>query len=494
MFVVACSKGTRDPGPDLQILGESTRVRLEDPVPRTSPWFDGQRITLVAARGETLGLQVLQRHRQRTQLVLDVPGVRVRGYEVESFRVHRPSTAMYGGSHGRGTYADALTPNDAPSSNPAFFDVVVGADAEPGTRTGELVVGDKRFPVELQIANVKLPPLPRWVWSYGDPRELVWAKSPAGDPQRTHATETEQACRDMFAEYGVLLSPDLRLPWWEARRETLAGFPYIPVMISKDHEEAAAEVRGWIEATRGTGQIPFSIPIDEPRTPEARAKVRALAQVVRDAGGGPNTFMYAVTDHPRPEYGDLIDLYISWNAAHLTGDKVQRWTYNGAPPYAGSAVLDAVTPGARTWGWIAWRWKIPIWYFWDALYWHDRHNRKGAPLPGRVLDPHKDPVSFDDGGDHGNFDGVLALPGPDGCRRSLRLASIRRGMQDRQLLELAAKCAPDETAALAAKVVPKALGDAPKRGRPSWATTEAPWELARRELVRLASCSATAAR
>jgi hypothetical protein len=267
-----------------------------------------------------------------------------------------------------------------------------------------------------------------------------------------------------------------------------AGFPYIPTMIPTEPAAGAEAVRGWIEATRGTGQIPFSIPIDEPRTATACEQVRALAGAVRAAGGGPGRFLFAVTADPSPELGDAIDLHIGLRAAHLAGDTAPRWTYNGAPPSAGAVVLDAETPGPRTWGWIAWRWNIPVWYVWDALYWHDRHNRRGAPLPGRALDPRADPVSFDDGEDHGNLDGVLALPAPGGCRPTLRLAAIRRGMQDRSLLELAARCAPEATAKLAAMVVPVALGDAPRAGRPSWSTDEAAWERARRTLISLASC------
>ena len=302
-------------------------------------------------------------------------------------------------------------------------------------------------------------------------------------------TPAERACAALFRAHGVLLSPDLALDWWPHRREMLAGIPYIPVTIPDDPAAAGEAVRGWIEATRGTGQIPFAIPIDEPRSADALAKVRALSTAVREAGGGPGRFLFAVTADPGPELGDAIDLHIGPRAAHLAGDAVPRWTYNGAPPLAGSVVLDAETPGTRTWGWIGWRWNIPVWYVWDALYWHDRHNRKGAPRPGRVLDPRADPVSFDDGDDRGNFDGVLALPGGDGCRPTLRLAALRRGLQDRALLELAAACAPEATAKLAAELVPTALGDAPRRGAPSWPTDEAAWELARRKLIELASCA-----
>ena len=474
--LAACSSGRSDPGPDLAVVGESTRVRLEDRFPDKTPWFDGQTVTLVAARGETLGIQVLHR---TANVTLTISGARVKAYDVESYRVSRPSTALFGGSRGKGRYADGLVETELPKTSPAYFEISADASAE-----GELVVGGRRVPVKLTVVPLTLPPLQRTVWAYEDPREIAWQLGATGDPDRTAANDLEKQCIAMFREHGVLLSPDLQLAWWEARKPLLDGFPHVPVMISTDPTKAGDEVRGWIAATSGTGQVPFTIPIDEPRTPERRAQVKALADAVRAAGGGPSTFRYAVTDVPRPEYGDAIDLYISWGAAHLTGDKHERWTYNGAPPYAGSVTLDALSPGTRTWGWIAWRWKIPVWYVWDALYWHDRHNRKGKPLPGKPLDPAVDPVSFDDGEDRGNFDGVLALPG---CKRTLRLAALRRGNVDRQLLDLAAQCAPDKTAALAERMVPKALGDATGK-KPSWPTDEAAWELARRELLQLAAC------
>jgi hypothetical protein len=487
---LACRRGApAPPEPDLQVLGESTRLRLEDPLPAASPWFDGTKVTLVAARGETIGIQVVQRRPAPATLAIAGPGLAIRGYAVEAFPVTRPSTRLYGGSHGAGTYADALTEAAAPATNPAYFELAVAADAAPGPRTGELVVGGRAIPVALEIARVTLPAPPLRVWSYADPRELGWAIDPAAPPRdRTVPFPDERACAARFRAHGVLLSPDLQLAWWPHRRELLAGFPHVPVVIPSDPAKAAGPVRDWIEATRGTGQIPFSIPIDEPRTPEARQRVRALSAAVREAGGGPGRFQLAVTAEPHPDLGGAIDLYIGLRAAHLAGDPFPRWTYNGAPPVAGAVVLDAETPGPRTWGWIGWRWDIPVWYVWDALYWHDRHNRRGAPLPGRALDPRVDPVSFDDGGDHGNLDGVLALPAPGGCRPTLRLAAIRRGVQDRALLEAAARCAPGATAMIAAMMVPTALGDAPRSGPPAWPTHEAAWELARRTLIELASC------
>ncbi len=480
-FPLGCRR--TDPGPDLQIVGESTRVRREDPTPAATPWLVDGGVQLVAARGETLGLQV--RHRAPGAVTLTLAGVEIRTYAVDSYAVTRASTDMYGGGR-RGSFADGLVPAKAPSSDPAYLEIAVPAGATPGTYTGELVVGEQHLPVSLTITRVTLPPLATTrVWAYEDPRELAWAAKATPDP--AHVSSSERACIDTFRTYGVLLSPDLHLDWFEPRKEMLAGVRDLPVVIPTDPAIVGDAVRAWIEKTRGTGMIPFAIPIDEPSTPEAREKVIALARAVRAAGGGPTTFRFAVTDDPRPEYGDLIDLHISLRTTRASAGA--HWTYNGAPPRAGSMVLDAATPGTRTWGWIGYRWNIPTWYVWDALYWHDRHNRKSDPMERRVLDVRTDPTSFDGGEDHGNLDGVLALPlAAGGCQPTLRLAALRRGLQDRQLIELAAACNPAATHALVDQLVPTALGEAPATGDPPWPTDEGAWETARRELLRLADC------
>lgn len=483
-LVTAACRRADAPPPEIVVVGESTRVKLEGARPERTAWFDGEQVSLVAARGEVIGLQVVQRSAAPSSLV--IVGLDIAGFEVDSFYVRHPSTAMYGGSQGRGTYPDALRPVARPATNPAYFEISVGRDVAPAIYTGELVVGARHIPVKLVVAAVTLPPIPISVWAYGDPRELAWAEQPTGDPPRA-TSPAELACIDMFRAHGVLLSPMVRLDWWAERKALLAGMRDVPVWISDDPTRVGEDVRGWIAATAGTGQVPFAIPIDEPRTPEKKQQVKELAAAVRAAGGGPTTFRYAVTDNIRPEvYGDLIDLYISLYARR--DDRLPRWTYQSAPPHGGSMVLDAVSPGTRTWGWIAWRWRVPVWYVWDALYWHDRHNRRGMPLPGKPLVPADSPVSFNDGEDHGNFDGVLALPAPGGCTRTLRLAALRRGQQDKALLDLAASCSRDAAEKLAARMVPRALGDAPKRSVRSWSADESVWEQARRELLDLASC------
>jgi hypothetical protein len=478
-------------------VSETSRLRVGDPVPHASPFFDGRRVDLVAARGETLAFQVFHRgHRGNrgggaVALQLSGSGVEVRGYDVAPAIARRGSTSgLYGPGHGAGAYPDVLTPAAEPSTNPALFEVAVARDAEPATVRGALLVDGLALPVELRVADAVLPPAAAHVWAYYDPRELVWANLGAGTIAAP--SEHEQKCIATFRSYGVVLSVDLTPDAWPAREPLLGDLPYVPVRLPKEPAAAAPDVRAWIAATKGSGKLPFAIPIDEPRTPAARAKVKQLAAAVRAAGGGPGAFLFAVTAAPHPDLGGDIDLYVTPEARRA--DAFPRWTYNGTPPRAGSFVLDALSPGPRTWGWIGWRWRIPVWYVWDALYWHDRHNRRGAPLPGRAFDIARDSISFDDGEDHGNLDGVLALPGDDAepCRPTLRLAAIRRGMQDRALIELAARCHPEATAELVDEMVPSALGDAPRRGPPAWPLDDAAWETARRALLQLASDPACA--
>jgi len=197
-----------------------------------------------------------------------------------------------------------------------------------------------------------------------------------------------------------------------------------------------------------------------------------------------------VTDFPHDEYGDAIDLYISPRAAHLTGDRVARWTYNGAPPQAGSMIVDTDGAAPRTWGWIAFRWDVPLWYVWDAIYWRDRHNAKHRGEEATMMEPARDAQTFDDGGDHGNLDGVLAYPD---AQASLRLVEIRRGVTDRALLDALARCAGRPVAdAIARSIMPTALAAAGLPPAPgAWPVDEQTWEAARgRVLDALVACAA----
>jgi hypothetical protein len=55
------------------------------------------------------------------------------------------------------------------------------------------------------------------------------------------------------------------------------------------------------------------------------------------------------------------------------------------------------------------------------------------------------------------------------------------------LLDLAARCAPDDTARLAEQMMPRALGDAPDDAAPAWPRDDAAWEAAHQQLLALAA-------
>ncbi len=489
--------------PALQILEEADRRASFEGVPGASTVFDGRTVRLRAARGEVLGLTVWQRSPSPVTLAFSQAGVAAQGFEVEWATVARPSTVMYGGSRGAGRYVDGLAPAAAPAGSPVYFDVKVAADAEPGPHRGVLRAGAREVAVELEVMAVSLAPLgasPR-VWAYYDPRELAWQHGLApGAPLGGYDTlELESSCAAMFRDHGVLATPMLAAEDWPRRRHLLAGARAVPVLLPEARDAASLRqaARFWQDALAGD-QFAFVIPIDEPRQLDRKAEVRALAEAVATArrDTGTERLRLAVTDAPHPIYGDWIDLYISPRAVSLRPSgplRAPRWTYNGNPPYAGSMVLDAGSADLRTWGWIGWRWQVPLWYVWDALYWHDRHNarRRGLARPGRAMTG-QDAVTFDDGEDHGNRDGVLALPGPraETCRPTLRLKMLRRGLQDRQLLE-AASCEGSRAAAarLAARLVPFALGDAAPHALTPAISAQA-WSQARRELLELAATCA----
>jgi hypothetical protein len=187
----------------------------------------------------------------------------------------------------------------------------------------------------------------------------------------------------------------------------------------------------------------------------------------------------AVTAPLHPQLDGAVDVYISPRGFPATararaGTGERFWTYNGRPPEAGSMIVDTDGVALRTWGWIAYRYDVELWYAWEGLYFSDRYNGRGAT---RVPD---DPLTFvSKKGDRGNGDGLLVYPGP---LPSLRLKALRRGLQDRLLLAKLAGCGGKaEADALARRMVPRALGEA--SGAASWSTDERAWETARGELL-----------
>ncbi len=470
--------------PELAVVGDSVKVKEGADLPRRSALYAGGRVRLRAARGETLGVQVLLTHAVRGAIALDLHAkdVHIVAFRLDTVPVREPSTSMYGDSRGPGQYPDVLTPapGGIEGQPRAYFDVAVGPAASPGRHTGELRIGSRRIPVELRIENARIDlrsdPL---VWVYYMPGEVA-AVHGLPDDDRPEQIEVEREYYELFRRHGALLAPHLGPHRFPPRRQFMKDVRFWPAWVDHSSDaNIAADVRRWLELLDGSDVRAFSIPIDEPRTAEQRERVRHVAEVIGKAGGGRPSFLRAVTDAVHPVYGDSIDLYFSpLNIPEPANERRARgqlfWTYNGKPPHAGSMIIDTYGVALRTWGWIGYLYDVDLWYAWEGLYFRDRYNR-GA----EATDLLNDPVSFDErqkgGTDFGNGDGLLAYPG---ALPSLRLKALRRGLQDRLLLEQLEDCGQAAYARRVARaLIPRALGEA--TGERAWPVHEAPWEEAR---------------
>jgi len=483
-LIVACRSAPR-----MQLLGETTRLPQHAPSPRESAVFDGQTVRLRGARGETLGLQLRLADGREREARLELPfeAARTSSFVVRSLEVTATSTSMYGPSAGPGVYPDVLVPSSGTGpvrcTRLAYFDVAIPSSAQPGRYSGSLQVDDRTVPVTLEVSSAAIDlsedPL---VWVFYLPVEIARAHG-LQDDDGPALIEREAVYHQLFREHGAFLAADLRPARFEVRRRFVQNVKYWPVAVDISSDEAiAADVRSWLELFRDSNVTPFAIPVDEPRSLSEKQRARHIAEVIGRAGGGRPAFLRAVTDAQSAVYGDSMDLFFSPAnipaAAQVGQARGQRfWTYNGRPPAAGSMILDTDGIALRTWGWIAERYGVELWYAWEGLYFSDRYNRGGA------TDVLRDPITFDErsrgGSDFGNGDGLLAYPGP---LPSLRLKALRRGLQDRLLLRKLAACGGAEKARrIVRRVVPQALGEASEK--PSWSIEELGWESARYEVL-----------
>lgn len=224
----------------------------------------------------------------------------------------------------------------------------------------------------------------------------------------------------------------------------------------------------------------------------------ALVQDAIDAGSGDESIDLLWTSHSNPaKWRDDPDIDLRgkirlWapnaHAAEadflaeqsLKGDRT--WFYHSGHPAVGAHVINASGIELRTWGVIAARYNID-----GVLMW--------AVNLGNDDKPFADPSYKPDDDRFGN--GVLVYPGQQlpkigfpaakGAIPSVRLKSWRRGLQDYELVQLAAEQHPEQTAQLLQQMIPQALAQG--TGKAAWSSDPADWIAFKLKLLELASVS-----
>jgi hypothetical protein len=155
-------------------------------------------------------------------------------------------------------------------------------------------------------------------------------------------------------------------------------------------------------------------------------------------------------------------------------------------------MLDVPATDLRANAWIAMRYRVERWFYWEATFWFDdNEGGKGGEIG---FDPFTVAETFhNDAGDHANGDGILVYPGRQrsGASRmvdygvdrvfpSIRLKNLRRGIEDAGYVALARQVSPERAEAIVARVIPRALAWAGDRS--SWPQDAKGWLAARRDL------------
>jgi hypothetical protein len=171
------------------------------------------------------------------------------------------------------------------------------------------------------------------------------------------------------------------------------------------------------------------------------------------------------------------------------------WAYNGQRPYAGPMMIDVPATDLRANAWIAERYGIDRWFYWESTYWFDDIN--GGHGGEHGFDPFTTAETFHNkDGDAANLDGVLVYPGTQRTLKmrdfgeatvfpSVRLKNLRRGIEDAGYIALARAIDRDRTDAIVRRMIPRALAYA--GDRVAWPESGAAWTRAREELAAIIS-------
>ena len=515
------------------------------------PWTAGP-VDLFALRGETLALQVVIEAgdapvddvRALVEPFVADDGARL-AVDTETFVerfvvIERPSgndrdpgslafTARSAPSPALlGAVADALVPealeraHAAPHERAALWlDLTVPDAARPGAYRSVLLVRDARGelearPLELRVLDARLPFAAAPAFVYYDTSELRRRMGDAGAERDLRAL---LHAHHLAAIHDVNAKTQLDAAAIELDRAAVLGTAY-------------ARGRGYRGPGDGVGEGVLALgaygSLGEP-SPQGRDVAAGLARAILGDGAGETAaFLYSndedcssewparwvellrgsaplrgvrvgasCGDEPSAQAADLVMQTAPAfdparaRAAERAGKWV--WAYNGVRPSAGPLMLDVPATDLRANAWIAMRYGVPRWFYWEATFWFD--NNRGGRGGERGFDPYVVAETFHNAdGDHANGDGLLVYPGTQrapgmvdyGVPRvfpSVRLQNLRRGIEDAGYIALARAIDRARADAVVRRMVPRALAWA--GDRPSWPERAQPWLDARRELAEI---------
>ena len=533
--------------PSVWVVDDGDKVLLG--TPPTTPlargegnavWVPGQPVRLVAARNETVALQIVVaaddaplddvtvdvtglRADRFVELFLDVPrasGGKVPGEAIGWAPGSAPTPVI-------GKVPDPLAPVSLKSVYPmrvaprenaiVWVDVTLDPAHPVGLRHGEVVVRHRggalaSIPVELEVLDAVLPERPvRTMVAYG-----------AGEiAKRTGSPAAVRTTLQLLHRHRV--APMIGVSSLEelgARLDAIRGSLYTP---AAGYDGPAPRMGDGVVAIGPYGSL------GAPDEDKVR-RVSEMAAFLDDRGlfATTDVFLYAADEDCASDVGtrwkaalaastasarkvrvgwtcslapatqpvDVVILPPSMDPAAARAARAAGrtpWVYNGHLPQTGTFLLDAPATSPRVNGWLSAVHGVERWFYWESTFWYD--DNKGGKGP---YDPLVRGETFHNAdGDWAMGDGVLVYPGTQvdlpGARSletedmlaSIRLKNWRRGIEDAGIYQLAHAAHPAEAEAIAREVVPTAFAAAKDGTRAAFPEAGKPWADARRKLLAL---------
>jgi hypothetical protein len=224
------------------------------------------------------------------------------------------------------------------------------------------------------------------------------------------------------------------------------------------------------------GAITFLYMPDEPSSSEYD-RIWKIADNIHSNPGPGRRLPIFVTHRYDSALDGAIDIWCSPPGGYDIARALQErsksrdyWIYNGGRPAGPAIVIDSPATDPRATIWACFKHAIRVYFYWHAVHW--RHNSQMKPGADRNQNVWANPITYDNGQDYANGDGVLIYPGEEmlhpeedrgiaGPCSTLQMANFRRGLQDHQYLTIARKLGLDsEVDEALSTVVPRMFSEA----------------------------------